>query len=145
MSQAFLTTLATVCALWSSVAVAQPTVAVVQGPNGETYHCGSNGPLTSGDINNAFAALQATTHSSQNIYIDGQRASFGVSGSAEFYVCNNAKSRRYFTLNGARQSDMNNAFSLCGDSNSYWVDDGDGWTWGVDLAGHAECSFGATP
>ena len=117
----------------------------VPAPDGESYFCGTNHPISSSDINNAFKALQATANSNGNVYIDGQHADFGTYGGAQFYVCNNAKTTKYFTLDSTRQSDMNNQFAQCGGDNSFWVDDGDGWSWGVDFNGNKECSFGASP
>lgn len=103
---------------------------------GSQLHCGGR-PLETSDVNAAFTNLRKQS-SGGKYWLQGKKSASAGSGGAQFYICNNAKSKRYFTLDQAAQDEAHGYFEECG-RNSFWVMHSDNWSYGVDVNGNVEC------
>lgn len=103
---------------------------------GSELHCGGS-PLETDDAHNAFTNLRKQS-SGGKYWLNGKKSASAGSGGAQFYICNNAKSKRYFTLDQAAWDESDAYFEQC-EHNTFWVMHPDNWSYGVDVNGNVEC------
>lgn len=101
-------------------------------------HCGSVS-LDSTQIDNAYWNLHyLQADGNDRVWLNGKSSAFGYDGQAQFYMCNNAASERYFTLDQNQMDLVNKYYNQCGNM-AFWVMNDDHWSYGVDTKGNAEC------
>lgn len=100
--------------------------------------CVSNCPIDENQMVTAFDEMSAANNGV--VYVNSRSSSTTENGGTQFYVCNNAYSRRYITLDSTKQSNIENAYALCG-GNAFYITESDGWSYGGDDAGISECGF----
>jgi len=101
-------------------------------------HCGDF-PLNNNDVTNAFNDLAGQTGNDlRQMWLPGKSSAFGHAGNVQFYICNNAYSKRYFTMDQPALDEVINSYQYCG-SKAFWKMHSDKWSLGVDIDGRAEC------
>lgn len=105
--------------LLSACTSATPPLLAERAPlPGSQLHCGSS-PLETNDVEAAFTNLRKQS-SGGKYWLKGKKSASAGSGGAQFYICNNAKSKRYFTLDQAARDEADGYFEECG-RNTFWV------------------------
>lgn len=102
--------------------------------------CVPNRPISETDLIQAFQTLSNANHGT--ITLGGRKEGNADSdnGDVQFYVCNNAQSTRFFTLDSDKQNNIQNAYALC-DGNAFFITEDDNFSYGGDVAGVSECGF----
>jgi hypothetical protein len=102
-------------------------------------HCGSIA-VNQDEVTAALWDFQSHSRAGSKYWPYGDTSAHGYSPDnvAQFFICNNAASKRYFTLDTPALNEMLGYFQQCG-SQSFWVMHDDHWSYGVDLADAAEC------
>jgi hypothetical protein len=106
-------------------------------PGGAIIHCGTN-PLSENDVVDAYLDLASRANVAPSYWLDGSSSAFGKSGGAQFFICNNARSKRFFSLDTSQLQTLKSTFEQCG-SNNFYTLQADNWSYGVDTNGNAEC------
>jgi hypothetical protein len=108
--------------------------------NADTTTCVPNRPISQGDLIQAFQVMQAADHGTATINSRSLANAQSSNGLVQFYVCNNAFSTRFFTLDSTKQSNIENAYALC-NGNAFFITESDEFSYGGDVAGIKECGF----
>lgn len=110
---------------------------------GPTNHC-TDAALDVNQVDKAYWSMRNRADANGRVWLDGRKSAFAYNGNTQFYICNNAYKRRYFTIDQAQKTTVANNQNSCG-GNGFWTMNDDKWSYGIDLRGASECGPGIDP
>jgi len=112
----------------------------LRSPASPTLHC-IDAALDTGEVQNAYWDMKNQKADAKGrVWLEGKTSAFGYNGKTQFYICNNAYKKRYFTVDQPQLDSVKNYQNACG-GNGFWVMNDDKWSYGIDQSGAAECGF----
>lgn len=95
--------------------------------------------LDSGEVQNAYWDMnKQKADAKSRVWLNGGTSAFGYNGKTQFYICNNASEKSYFTVDQPQLDLVLNYQNACG-GNGFWVMNDDKWSYGIDQSGADDC------